>query len=227
MRQLISIPFTLSFPNLAAPVGCPRSMIWRTFIALGILAAALPAAIAQESPDRVDPPFDCSTPILDADTSEMARRLRVQFGGDAIVRELRETYEDRLAGLFWDQREGEVSRLVVRLTGDEQVNDRDLSVCGEPLTVAFIAGQMHAREDLEKLHADNLDWFRGTFPGLQGTDADERTGEIVLEIYAPEAEGVDVEALRRESESRIGAPLRTEMTTHKVGPARLLPLTSP
>lgn len=27
------------------------------------------------------------------------------------------------------------------------------------------------------------------FPGLQGSFVDERTGEIVLDIYAPEAEG--------------------------------------
>ncbi|NRC57317.1 hypothetical protein [Neoaquamicrobium sediminum] len=205
MRQLTVSSFPLSLPNLAAPIGCARSKRLRTFLAFGFLAAATPSATAQDSPDRVDPPFDCSTPILDADTREMARRLRVQFGGDAIVRELRETYADRLAGLFWDQREGEASRLVVRLVGDERETDRHLTVCGEPLTVAFIAGQMHAREDLEKRHADNLEWLRGTFPGLQRTYADERSGEIVLEIYAPEAHGVDVEALRRESESRIGA----------------------
>ncbi|WP_353646939.1 hypothetical protein [Mesorhizobium sp. WSM2239] len=68
---------------------------------------------------------------------------------------------------------------------------------------------MHTRADLEALHADNLNWFRSQFPALQGTYADERPGEIVLEIYAPEAEGVDVASL---SEARPkagwGAPLR-------------------
>jgi hypothetical protein len=180
-----------------------------------LLGTTTAMAVELESPDRVDPLFDCSTPVLDADTPEMAKLLRVQYGGDALARELRNTYASRLAGMFWDQREGAESRLVLRLTGDDPVATRRLTVCGEPLTVAFIAGQMDTREELQKLHADNLEWFRGRFPGLQGTYADERTGEIVLEIYIPEAEGTDVEALRQEAESRLGAPLRVDMTTAK------------
>lgn len=188
------------------------------FICLGTVPAI---AGGTEDPARVDPLLDCSTPILDADTPERARILQVQAGADALVKDLRQTYASRLAGLFWDQKEGEDSRLVLRLTGDEPVERRELTVCGEPLTIEFIAGQMHTREDLRKLHADNLEWFGGKFPGLQGTYADERTGEIVLEIYAPEAEDIDVEALRQEAESRLGAPLRVEMTTARIGPAIL------
>nr|WP_309402233.1 hypothetical protein [Aminobacter niigataensis]WMD00172.1 hypothetical protein RAR13_28280 [Aminobacter niigataensis] len=96
-----------------------------------------------------------------------------------------------------------------------------MMVCGEPLTVEFVSSQMHRGEELQKLHSNNLGWFRGKFPGLQGTNAEERTGEIVLEIYTPEVQGADVEALKREAESRLGAPLRIEMTTAKVGPAIL------
>ncbi len=80
---------------------------------------------------------------------------------------------------------------------------------------------MHSRDELEKLHTNNLEWFRGKFAGLQGIYAVERTGEIVLEIYTPEAQRADVEALKREVESRLGAPLRIEMTSTKVGPAIL------
>ena len=40
-----------------------------------------------------------------------------------------------------------------------------------------------------------------------------RTGEIVLDIYTPEAEGTDGEALRQDAESRLGARLRVHMTT--------------
>lgn len=96
-----------------------------------------------------------------------------------------------------------------------------MTVCGEPLTIEFIPGQMHAREALQKLHSDNLEWFRGKFPGLQGTYADARSDEIVREIYTLDAQGANVEALKREAESRLGAPLRIEMTSAKVGPAIL------
>lgn len=49
----------------------------------------------------------------------------------------------------------------------------------------------------------------------RATYADERSGVIVPEIYTPEAEGTDVEALRQHAESRLGAPLRVHMTTAK------------
>ncbi|MFC3219705.1 hypothetical protein ACFOEZ_11810 [Tianweitania populi] len=195
-------------------------------VALILVPATISIPAQAESPDRVDPLLDCSTPVLDADTPEKAKLLRVQYGGDALVRELRETYAARLAGLFWDQKEGEHSRMVLRLTGDEPVEDRKSEVCGEPLTVAFVTGQTHTREELQKLHVDNLNWLRGKFPGLQGTYADERTGQIVLEIYQPEAEEIDLEALRQEAESRLDAPLRVEMTTAKVvvGPGLRAPV---
>ena len=185
----------------------------------GIVLIATGAAVAAEpeSPDRVDPVLDCSTPVLDADTPEQAKLLRVQFGGDALVRALRETYASRLAGLFWDQLAGKESRLVLRLTGEEPVENNSMMVCSEPLTVVFVPGAMHAREELAKLHSSNLEWLRSTFPGLQGTYADERTGEIVLEVFEPEG-GSDVEAFRKEAESRLGASLRVEMTTAKVVP---------
>ncbi|NKB84792.1 hypothetical protein HED51_23805 [Ochrobactrum grignonense] len=158
-------------------------------------------AAEAESPDRVDPVLDCATPVLDADTPEKARLLRVQYGADAMVRQLRQTYAPRLAGLFWEETEGEDSRLVLRLTGDEPVQNERMTVCGELLIVEFVPGQMHTREELQKIHSNNLEWFRGKFPGLQGTYADERTGEIVLQIYEPEA-GSDVEAITNEAESR-------------------------
>lgn len=191
---------------------------------LFLLNTAPSMAAGPESPDTVDPPLDCSTPVLDADTPEKATLLRVQYGGDALARELRETYAGRLAGLFWDQKEGADSRLVLRLTGEKPVEARRLTVCDEPLIVEFISGQIHTREELEGLHSNNLEWFRDRFPGLQGTYADERTGEIVLAIYPPEAEGTDVEAFRQEAQSRLGVPLRVEMVDSKLtlaGPLRV------
>ncbi len=198
-------------------------------VALILVGATISIPAQAESPDRVDPLLDCSTPLLDADTPEKAKLLLVQYGGDALVRELRETYASRLAGLFWDQKEGEDSRLVLRLTGDETVEDRKLEVCGEPLTIAFVTGQRHTREELQKLHVDNLNWLRDKFHGLQGTYADQRSGEIVLEIYQPEAEEIDLEALRQEAESRLDAPLRVELTTAKVvvGPGVRAPADPP
>lgn len=218
--------FSLHFyflPNLAARTSCHAHIKHTLTLALLFLGSITAMAAEPESPDRVDPLLSCSTSLLDANTPGQAKLLRVQSGGDGLVRELRETYASRLAGLFWDQQEGRDSRLVVRLTGDDPVEIRKLTVCGEPLTVEFISGQAHMAEDLRNLHAENLEWFRAKSPGLQGTYADERPGEIVLEIYTPEAEGTDIEALTREAESRLGAALWVDMTTAKLEPAILNP----
>ncbi|WP_181172824.1 MULTISPECIES: hypothetical protein [unclassified Mesorhizobium] len=46
----------------------------------------------------------------------------------------------RLTGLFWKQAEREENRLVLRLAGDEPVENERMTVCGEPLTIEFVAG---------------------------------------------------------------------------------------
>lgn len=81
-----------------------------------LVATGAPMGAEAGSPDRVDPVLVCATPVLDADTPERAKLLRVQYGANAIVRRLRQAYAPRLAGLFWKQAEGEESRLVLRLT---------------------------------------------------------------------------------------------------------------
>lgn len=80
---------------------------------------------------------------------------------------------------------------------------------------------MHTRDELEKLDSNNLEWFRGKFCGLQGTYADERTGEIVLDDLHARGSRGQCRSCAREADSRLGAPLRIEMTTAKVGPAIL------
>lgn len=104
-----------------------------------LVATGAPMGAEAGSPDRVDPVLDCATPVLDADTPERAKLLWAQYDADAIVRRLRQAYAPRLAGLFWKQAEGEESRLVLRLTGGEPVENERMTVCGEPLTVEFVS----------------------------------------------------------------------------------------
>ena len=47
------------------------------------------------------------------------------------------------------------------------------------------------------------------------------------EIYAPEAEGVNIEATRIAAESRLGAPLRVDMTTENLLPTIPNPVRAP
>lgn len=57
-----------------------------------LVATGAAMGVEAGSPDRVDPVLDCATPVLDADTPERAKLLRVQYGADAIVRRLRQAY---------------------------------------------------------------------------------------------------------------------------------------
>lgn len=63
----------------------------RVFAFVLLVTVTNNAAAEPESSDRVDPLMDCSTPVLDANTPERAKLLVVQYGGDALAHELRET----------------------------------------------------------------------------------------------------------------------------------------
>lgn len=95
MRQPDFIHFSsplLFLPNLAVRPGRYPPINRALVFALVLVAAGALVAAEAESPDRVDPVLDCSTPVLDADTAEKARLLQVQYGADAIVPQLRTTY---------------------------------------------------------------------------------------------------------------------------------------
>jgi len=115
---------------------------------------------------------------------DVQRQLRLQNSRGNLVENLREEFKNRLAGIYVEHYP--VDRIVVRLTGNLQVPSRELKIGDDNLRVDFVHGQEHRTIALENAINNNWDKLRSLFQELQGAGTDDRTGEVVLHIYAPD-----------------------------------------
>lgn len=207
--------------------GC--SMI-RTMTAtlLPILAGMLAAAAQPEDPRRIDPVQPEATARY-PDAAELARgsrigeaeavrRLRLQEVSAPHVSKLRREFAGRLAGLYRES-EGDY-RLVVRLKGPDPVPDRWIGSGRDRMRIQFIAGAPATlAETLEKIAA-SMPAIGAQLPGLMGAGVDERTGEVMLNVYAV---GNDVESARAAEpalERLLGHPVRIEFSSARIRDGR-------
>ena len=190
------------------------------------LAACLGSAAAAQAgdPGRVDPVQPAQT-ARHPDSAEVARgegiseaearrRLRLQEVSAPFVSKLRREFADRLAGLYRESR-GDY-RLVVRLEGEAAVADRWIGTGRDRMRIQFLAGAPATlAETLEKVAAA-IPAIGAQLPGLMGTGVDERTGEVVLDVYAV---GEDLERARAAEpgiERLLGHPVRLQFTSARI-----------
>jgi hypothetical protein len=200
-------------------------MIRRMTTALLPILAGLSVAAAQaEDPRRIDPVQPEATARY-PDAAEVARgsgiseaeavrRLRLQEVSAPHVSKLRREFEDRLAGLYRES-EGDY-RLVVRLKGSATEPDRWIGSGRDRMRIQFISGAPATlAETLEKVAA-SMPAIGAQLPGLMGTGVDERTGEVLLNVYAV---GEDVESARAAEpglERLLGHPVRIEFSSARM-----------
>jgi hypothetical protein len=192
-------------------------------------AACLAAAAAAhaEDPGRIDPVQPAGTAGY-PDSAEMARgqriteaeagrRLRLQEVSAPWVSKLRREFAGRLAGLFRES-EGDY-RLVVRLKGDAPEADRWIGTGRDRMRIQFLAGAPATlAETLEKVAAAMPD-IGTRLPGLMGTGVDERTGEVILDVYAVGGEVERVRAAEPALERLLGHPVRIEISAARMSDA--------
>ncbi|HLL31666.1 MAG TPA: hypothetical protein VK403_11775 [Allosphingosinicella sp.] len=201
---------------------------WLALAALTGAAAAAPT----EDPRRIDPVQPAETARY-PDAAEVAlggriseaeakRRLRLQEVSAPHVSKLRREFAGRLAGLYQES-EGDY-RLVVRLKGEASVADRWIGSGPDRIRIQFLVGAPATlAETLEKVAAA-MPAIGAQLPGLMGTGVDERTGEVMLNVYAV---GEDVERARAAEpalERLLGHPVRIEISAARMsdGVARAL-----
>jgi hypothetical protein len=194
------------------------------------LAACLGAGASAraEDPRRIDPVQPAETARY-PDAAEVARgsliteaearrRLRLQEVSAPHVSKLRREFAGRLAGLYRES-EGDY-RLVVRLKGGTPVPDRWIGTGRDRMRIEFLAGAPATlAETLEKVAA-NMPAIGAQLPGLMGTGVDERTGEVMLMVYAV---GEDVERARAAVpalERLLGHPVRIEFSSARIRDGR-------
>jgi hypothetical protein len=133
---------------------------------------------------------------------EAVRRLKAQQSGAATTDAIAREFADRLAGISIQHTPD--YRIVVLLTGTEQVADRSAS--GVPIVFKTGAKATHAqavmalRKHLIDLHVD--------LPNARGAGYDQRTGEVVLLITREDAARFGADAIRKRAEEVGGVPVR-------------------
>jgi hypothetical protein len=191
---------------------------------LPILAGWSAAAAQAEGPRRIDPVQPEATAHY-PDAAEVARgsgiseaeavrRLRLQEVSAPYVSKLRREFSDRLAGLYRES-EGDY-RLVVRLKGAAPEPDRWIGTGRDRMRIQFLAGAPATlAETLEKVAA-NIPAIGAQLPGLMGTGVDERTGEVLLNVYAVGEEVESVRASEPALERLLGRPVRIEFSSARM-----------
>ncbi|HYC60536.1 MAG TPA: hypothetical protein VEK79_13305 [Thermoanaerobaculia bacterium] len=142
---------------------------------------------------------------------EAIRRLRIQSEMGGLIGQLRRTHKARLAGIAIEHQP--VYRVRVLLTGTKPVASQEHKLGGSRLPVVFETGAKATIDELVNAMTANTDALERIYPTLAGLGTDERTGEIVLDVYAPDAK--DAEAAKAklpEVRKLLGVPVRIEIT---------------
>lgn len=118
---------------------------------------------------------------------------------------LRAAYADRLAGLFWVR--VPTQHIVVRLTGNQQVQRSSIQTDAGVVPVIFVTGAAATTEELSaRLRAAGPE-LRNAIADLSGSWVDETAGRIVLDVAAPAASSSAYDAERVIVEKVIGFPV--------------------
>jgi len=125
---------------------------------------------------------------------------------------LREEFRDRLTGISINHEQG--SRLIVLLKGNEKVPERVLQINGNTLLVDFRPGYSHTHAELQAVLQGKGKELAEAFPGLDGSFADERTGEIVLHILKDDSNSTEL--MRMRAKEILGAPVRIDEVSSRM-----------
>lgn len=143
---------------------------------------------------------------------EAVRRLRIQSEMGGLIGQLRKTYEARLAGIAIEHQP--VYPVRVRLTGAEPVAAEEHALGGSLLPVVFETGAAATLDELVAAMERHQDALLRLYPTLAGIGTDERTGEIVLHVFAPDHDAAAAaRAKLPEARSILGHAARVEITS--------------
>jgi hypothetical protein len=147
--------------------------------------------------------------------AEALRRLKLQDEQISAIARIRREFQDRLAGVYIQHEPG--YSVVVRLTGDQDVSNRELPLPSGRLEVSFETGALVTLECLRSALKKNRTVLTTTVPEIQGTGIDQRTGEVVIRVFAPQSEEASFLEQDKELERMLGVPVRIEVEQIREG----------
>ena len=191
-------------------------------IAGGVIAIArtltLLAAFAAPANAQVTPHVETAAEALTEDAGdysaaysvsadEAARRLEAQRASIATTDALAAAYGDRLAGLWIEHRPN--LRIVVRLTGDAPVEDRQIQAGGMTVPIVFHTGASATRAEVVSAISLWQNDIRAMLVHPPGLGADARTGEMVVLVTESDASDPEArESLAARIAGMTGVPVR-------------------
>lgn len=144
--------------------------------------------------------------------AEAVRRLRIQSEMGGLIGRLRRVHKARLAGIILEHQP--VYQLRVRLTGTRPVPAEEHALGGSRLPVVFETGAKATIDELVTAITVHQAALGHLYPTLSGLGTDERTGEIVVYVYAPTADAADAaKAKFPQARAVLGQPARIEITS--------------
>jgi streptogrisin C len=150
---------------------------------------------------------------------EAGRRLRLRLEADERLTQIRTGLTARYAGGYITHSPS--YGVVLRLTGAEPVAAQKLSLPSGQFEVRYETGAAATLETLARTISDKLAALKLALPDLQGAGVDERTGEIVLKVYAVGAAAAAVIARAAEMTALVGQPVRIETVAAPARPTNI------
>ncbi len=145
---------------------------------------------------------------------EAVRRFELERDTADDIAALRETYRDRMAGIFIEHRPD--YHVVLRLKGAAAVAPVTLGSGDRTVRVEVVTGAPATLQELQSAITSNLTALAALLPGMLGIAADERTGEIAIDVQANAVQAPAVQAQLGAVRQLLGHPvrLRTLDATH-------------
>jgi len=180
-------------------------------IILGLVGMA--CANAQEAEQASQKIFSGDAEFIsrhyDLPLEDVQRQLRLQNSRGNLIGDLREEFKDRLAGIYVEHYP--VYRIVVRLTGNLQIPNRELKIGDDNLRIDFLHGQEYKSMDLQNALNNNWNKLRHVFKELQGGGTNEKTGEVELVIYMAEKNIEIIEEMHATAREILKVPVRIKV----------------
>jgi len=139
---------------------------------------------------------------------ESKRRLRAEEDINDATGAIREKFINRLAGVYIEQVPD--LHVVIRLTGEDMPAPQSIFTPNGVIPIVFITGASITAAELRRNIEENRSAIAKAVPGFQRIYGDEKTGEAVLVIYAPQSERGAYKGEAEAFEKLLGAPIRYE-----------------
>lgn len=133
---------------------------------------------------------------------EALRRLRAQQATAAVTDAIAKEFAKRLAGISIQHSPD--YRIVVLLTGDEPIAERDAN----GISITFRTGAKATRAQAVAAMRKHLIDFRTDLPNARGAGYDQRTGEIVLLVTGADGRQFGLANIKARAEQVGGVPVR-------------------